>query len=73
MNTELDSIIREAVKATGRSANKLARDVGVSQPTMSAFLLGHDIKLSTASKLVAFLGLELKAAGKPAEVEVGCG
>jgi predicted transcriptional regulator len=44
---------------SGLSANELARRTGVPQPTITRFLNGADMKLSTASKIAAQLGLAL--------------
>jgi len=60
MSKELADKLRAAIRASGQSANELGRLTGVPQPTITRFLAGADMKLSTASRLAAHLGLELK-------------
>lgn len=52
--------LREAIRKSGKSALELSKETGVPQPTISAFLLGRDMRLSRATKLANYLGLELK-------------
>lgn len=54
-------VLRKAITASGKSALKLPKDTGVSQPTITEFLRGKDIRLKTASKIAKVLGLELKS------------
>lgn len=51
--------LRKAVNQSGMSGNALAKAAGVSQPAISRFLQGSDIKFSAADKLAAYIGLEL--------------
>jgi hypothetical protein len=54
--------VRERVEA-GASVLALAQAAGVPQPRLRAFLRGEgDLKLRTAAKLCAYLGLELRQA-----------
>ena len=55
----LDDVLRRAIAGCGLSANQLARRTGVPQPTITRFLAGADMKLSTAERLAAHLGLSL--------------
>lgn len=55
----LDESLRQAIRDSGLSANQLARATEVPQPTITRFLNGADMKLSTASRLAAYLGLHL--------------
>jgi len=49
------------LKTLNMSAYRLSRLSGVSEPTISRWLSGkRDIKLKTANKIFAVLGLELK-------------
>jgi predicted transcriptional regulator len=56
----LDDALRRAISGCGISASEVARRTGVPQPTITRFLAGADMKLSTASILAAHLGLSLK-------------
>jgi len=56
----IDDILRRAIAGCGLSANQLAQKCGVPQPTITRFLAGADMKLSTAAKLADYLGLSLK-------------
>lgn len=60
MSKELANILREAINNSGESANAIARATGVPQPTITRFLAGADMKLSTAARLAEYLKLELK-------------
>jgi plasmid maintenance system antidote protein VapI len=54
--------LREAIRASGLSANALARGCGVPQPMLTRFINGLDVRLATADKLAAYFGLELRPA-----------
>jgi plasmid maintenance system antidote protein VapI len=56
----IGDVLREAIKGTGKSAEKIAVVTGVPRPTITRFLAGADMRLSTAEKLAAYLGYELK-------------
>lgn len=60
MSKELAEILRGAIRKSGLSANQLAKETGVDQTTISRFLRGKDMGLERASKIAAYLGLELK-------------
>jgi len=63
--TYLDKQIRAAIKDSGLTIYRLAKDSGVSQPVLCRFVNGkRGITLATASKLVETLGLELVAKKK---------
>jgi plasmid maintenance system antidote protein VapI len=53
----LSSELREKIRETGLSANELARQSGVPQPTITRFLNGQDIMLTTVEKLADSLGM----------------
>ena len=65
--------LKEAIRKSGKTPNLIAKETGVAQPILSRFLSDdpdqhRDIRLeSTADKLCAYFGLELRAAGKPKE------
>jgi ribosome-binding protein aMBF1 (putative translation factor) len=61
MSKEMADRLRSAICASGLSANELANKNGVPQTTISRFLRGKDMGIHRASKLAAYLGLELKA------------
>lgn len=52
--------LRQAIRDSGKSANALAREIGIPQPTITTFLNGSDIRLKTADKLAAYFGLDLQ-------------
>ena len=54
----LSSELRDRLKATGLSANEIARRSKVPQPVISRFLRGErDLTLTTVERLAEFLGL----------------
>lgn len=55
--------LRQAIRDSGLSALALSKMTGVAQPRISEFLLGRDIKLTTAQKLADHFGLVLKKPG----------
>lgn len=60
MTHDMGEILREAIRKSGLSANQLAKETGVKQTTISKFLRGGDMGLARASKIAAYLGLELR-------------
>ncbi len=56
--------LRQAIRNCGLSANQLADETGIDQTLISRFLRGKDMGIDRASKIAAYLGLELKS--KPA-------
>lgn len=65
----IEDQLRQAIKASAESGNSIAKATGVSQPAISRFLSGEDIRFSAASKLAAYFNLELRPAApkKPAK------
>jgi plasmid maintenance system antidote protein VapI len=58
--TYLEKQIRTAIKKSGNSVYRLAKDSGVPQAALCRFVNGkRGITLATASKLVKTLGLRL--------------
>lgn len=58
--TYLEKQVRTAIKNSGLSINRLAKNSGVSQPVLCRFVnCERGITLATASKLAETLGLEL--------------
>lgn len=59
--------LAETLRATIREARKsktlsvIAEESGVAISTLSEFLSGKDLRLSNASQLAGYLGLELRA------------
>jgi len=49
----------DAIENAGISANQIAREYGVPQPTITRFVNGADMKASTIDKLAAYFGLKL--------------
>lgn len=60
MSKELADQLRKAILDSGHSANHIAKETGVDQTLISRFLRGKDMGIMRASKIAAFLGLELK-------------
>lgn len=54
---KLSEVLRAEIEGSGYSARKLGELSGVPQQRISAFLLGNDIRLQTADKLAAALGI----------------
>ncbi|QDU27761.1 helix-turn-helix protein [Anatilimnocola aggregata] len=54
--------LREAIRDCGTSVNALAKECGVAQPMLARFMNGQDLRLTTADKLAAHFGLELRPA-----------
>lgn len=59
MSEEMADALRKAIRDSGKSANALADETGVPQPTITRFLNGADMMLSTAQRIASHLGLEL--------------
>ena len=53
----LASNLRKAIRKSGYSARKLAATTGISQPTITRFLAGGDMMLTTAARLAKHLGV----------------
>jgi predicted transcriptional regulator len=53
----LSAVLRSAIAEFEPGQNELARKTGVAQPVISRFAAGKDIRLETADKLAAFLGI----------------
>ena len=66
----LSETLRKAVRESDLSDNALAKLLGLSQPTISRFRVGNDIKFSVADKLATFFHLELTPA-KPGKANAG--
>ena len=58
--------LKDAIRNSGMSVSQIARDTGITQPTLSRFISEHseqhrDIRLeATADKLAEYFGLVLK-------------
>ena len=60
-SAKLERQLRQAIRDSGLTIYRLAKDSGVSQPVLSRFVNGkRGITLATASKLAEALGLELR-------------
>jgi plasmid maintenance system antidote protein VapI len=56
----LQDVLKEGIHRSGKTLYRLARESGVSQPIIYRFVSGErDIRLETADKLAAALGLKL--------------
>lgn len=52
-------VLREAIRASGRSAAEIGRETGIPQPTITRFLQGADMGVERAGKLCEYFGLVL--------------
>lgn len=52
--------IRSAIVAAGKTAYALAKETGMNHRVIAKFLAGGDLRLDTAGKLMAVLGLEIR-------------
>ncbi|HWA97619.1 MAG TPA: helix-turn-helix transcriptional regulator [Pirellulales bacterium] len=68
MPDDLAKMLRSAALSSGQSHADIARATGIPQPTVTRFLNGADMKLSTAARLAAYFGLELREAGGKGKV-----
>jgi transcriptional regulator with XRE-family HTH domain len=59
----LKKAVADAVKDRGLSLNKIAKDAGVSQSSLSRFMVGgRGLSLAAATKLLTFLNLQVTPA-----------
>jgi len=57
----LQDVLKAAIRQTGKPLYRIAKESGVSQPIIYRFVSGErDIRLETADKLAAALGLRLE-------------
>lgn len=57
--------LKQAVKDSGQTLYRVAKDSGVDYSVLLRFMAGErGMNLDTAAKLVDYLGLELRKAGK---------
>ena len=60
-HNEIAEAIRDAIQNSGLSVYQIAKETGVSHPVILRFLSGErDIRLATADKLAAFLGVHIR-------------
>ena len=60
MSEEMSSTIRSAIQNCGKRLPTIAKQTGVAVSALSEFMDGADLHLTSASKIAAYLGLELK-------------
>jgi hypothetical protein len=60
MSEEMSSTIRSAIQNSGKRLPTIAKKTGVAVSALTEFMDGADLHLTTASKIAAYLGLELK-------------
>lgn len=56
---ELAEVLRAAIRDSGQPLLAIATATGVGVATLSEFMSGADMRLKNASKIAAYLGLEL--------------
>jgi transcriptional regulator with XRE-family HTH domain len=58
--TRIATSLRMAIRKSRKSVNQLAKESGVSHPVILRFVSGErDIRLATADKLAAALGVQV--------------
>lgn len=60
MPKDMAETLRTAITKSGQPLLTIAQDTGVSVSLIWAFMQGGDMRLKNASKIAAYLGLELK-------------
>ena len=70
--TDLETSLKQAVCATKLSAHAVAARAGIDVASLLRFMNGQrTLTLTTASRLAAFLGLELQPAKRPSPTRRG--
>lgn len=59
MSEQIAEMLRQVIRDSEISGLQLSRETGIKQPTISMFLNGAGISLSTAQKLADHFGLVL--------------
>jgi hypothetical protein len=67
MSEELSNTIRAAIHSCGKRLPTIAKKSGVEASALTDFMDGADIHLTSASKLAAYLGLDLIVEPRPAK------
>lgn len=68
----LTDVLREAIRDSGLSLNKLAEQAGVPVPSLSHFMRGtRSLSLPVAEKLMAVLGIQVTPPAAPARKPKG--
>jgi len=55
--------LKSAIRDSGKTDYRIAKDAGIGPEQVGRFLAGSDIRISTAAKICAALGLQLKEVG----------
>lgn len=56
----IDGQLRAAIDASGLTRYAIAKQCGIRESVLAKFMAGTDIRLATAAKVAAALGLELR-------------
>jgi predicted transcriptional regulator len=65
MGKDMAEQLRKAIRESGYTRYELSKQTGIPQSTLSRFANGiTDLNITTASRLTAFLGLELRRVRK---------
>jgi len=51
--------LRSAIRDSGKTDYRIAKDAGIGPEQIGRFLAGSDVRISTAAKICTALGLEL--------------
>ena len=58
--------LKQAIERSGKSRYRISNESGIAQAVLSRFVNGErDLKLETADKLIAALGLQVVLESKP--------
>ncbi len=57
-------VLRAAIRTSGRTRYRVAKDARVGPEVVSRFMAGADIRISTVGKIAEALGLELRPKDK---------
>jgi hypothetical protein len=60
MSHEISETIRTAIQNSGKRLATIAKKTGVAMSALTEFMDGADMHLTSASRIAAYLGLELK-------------
>jgi hypothetical protein len=64
MSQEISETIRTAIQTSGKRLATIAKKTGVAVSALTEFMDGADMHVTSASRIAAYLGLELKPSVK---------
>lgn len=57
--TSLSDQVRQAIRTSGLTPYRIAKETGVSEPTLSRFLNGGTIRLALVDRIAELLGMRI--------------